>query len=413
MKPANEKFRKARDEKLKDKPSLTMDRSVIICDYYLMTASIIHEITQGSPLFMATQTLADPFSQRVLHTIKHDLEGFWWSTLFVVLNCQGPYGRIVDWREERLKKDREPAIRLEEPDEPYGIDMPPPNWLRSGVQNISYKTIVGGRLQSLGNWSFFEQLVLDFWHDPAILDGLKEMFEIFMPLNLTTPLDRERKRKRAEGTSPEARIMVNDAAIDVTHEKMIDIVKRILDNMADEPAPSRAEVEEARKQYSERLRCDLFSSPEDNNSRPPSASSESQPLTGQIKCRISKQKRKQKIIQDAKSANVPASPTFHLFHSAGSADSPHFINTDMESIPSVAAATRIFASTSSASTSSVIGHKRQHSLHLPAPWTTGAVPPDDLAPIEELDDGGTDEGDDDDDADDYNKGRGKRLRGTG
>src|ERR1700710_1063294 len=261
MKAANDKIGKARDEKLKDKPSLAMDRAVIICDYYLITVSIIDEIIQGSPLFMATQTLADPFSQRVLHTIKHDLEGFWWSTLFVALNCQGPYGRIVDWRDERLKKDIDPAIRLEEPGEPYGIDMPPPNWLRNGIKNISYKTIVGGRLQSLGNWLFFEQLVLDFWHDPAILDGLKEMFEIFMPVNLTTGLDLGRKRKRAEDASPEARITVNDAAIDVTHEKMIDIVKRILDNMVDEPAPSRAQVEQVRKRYGERLRCDLFSSP--------------------------------------------------------------------------------------------------------------------------------------------------------
>jgi len=34
MKPANDKIRKARDEKLKDKPLLAMDRSVIICAYY-------------------------------------------------------------------------------------------------------------------------------------------------------------------------------------------------------------------------------------------------------------------------------------------------------------------------------------------------------------------------------------------
>jgi len=39
----------------------------------------------------------------------------------------------------------------------------------------------------------------------------------------------------------------------------------------------------------------------------------------------------------------------------------------------------------------VIGHKRQCSLHLPAPWTTDAAPPDDCAPIEELDDGDVDE----------------------
>jgi len=372
-----------------------------------MTASIIDEITQGSPLFMATQILADPFSQRVLHTIKHDLEGFWWSTLFVVLNCEGPYGRIVDWREERLKNNREPEIEIEDPDEPYGIDIPPPNWLRSGVQNISYKTIVGGRLQSLGNWSFFEQLVLDFWHDPAILYGLKEMFEIFMPLNLTTPLDQERKRKRAEGTSPgrRGRIIINDAAIDVTHEKMIDIVKRILDNMADEPAPSRAEVEEARKQYGEKLRCDLFSSPEDDDSRPPSrppsASSESQPPK--------RRGSEKKPIQDANPANNPAGPSYHIFHSQGSANSLHITHTDMNSMPTVAAANRIFASTT---TSPVIGQKRQRSS-IP-PWSTGTVPSSsyNLGSIAELDEEGDDEGDYVDDADDNND-RGKRQRGSG
>ena len=415
MKAANDKIGKARDEKLKDKPSLAMDRSVIICDYYLITVSIIDKIIQGSPLFMATQTLADPFSQRVLHTIKHDLEGFWWSTLFVALNCQGPYGRIVDWRDERLKKDIDPAIRLEEPGEPYGIDMPPPNWLRNGIKNISYKTIVGGRLQSLGNWLFFEQLVLDFWHDPAILDGLKEMFEIFMPVNLTTGLDLGRKRKRAEDASPEARITVNDAAIDVTHEKMIDIVKRILDNMVDEPAPSRAQVEQARKRYGERLRCDLFSSPEDADSRPPSACSESQPrggvtkpsgITKKIKPRPTKQKIAQKISQPA---NTPGGASYHLFHAAGSPDSPHYRDTDMGSLPSVAVANRVYASASAMATSSVAGRKRQR---FPAQaWTTGAVAQHELVAIDELDDEGGDEGDEDEAPDDCDEGRGKRLRG--
>lgn len=369
-----------------------------------MTASIIDEFTQGSPLFMATQTLADPFSQRVLHTIKHDLEGFWWSTLFVALNCQGPYGCIVDWREERLKKDRDPAIMLEEPEEPYGIDIPPPNWLRSSIQNLSYKTIVAGRLRSLGNWSFFEQLVLDFWLDPAIINGLKEMFEIFMPLDLTTPLELERRLKRAERTSPESRIIVNDAAIDVTHEKMIDIVKRILDNMADEPAPSRAEVEEARKRYGERLRCDLFSSSEDNDSRPQASAST---LTKPSKRPITKQKVIQPL--DANLANLPAGSSFQLWHAAGSPDSPHFANADMNRIPSVAAANRIFASTSSESVP--VGHKRQCPLGHTAPWTTGVVPPGDLPPIEELQ--RDDEGDDGDDANDYNKSRRKCQRGSG
>lgn len=39
---------------------------------------------------------------------------------------------------------------------------------------------------------------------------------------------------------------MSNYCVDVTHEKMIDIVKHILDNMVDEPAPSKAEVEEAR-----------------------------------------------------------------------------------------------------------------------------------------------------------------------
>jgi len=49
--------------------------------------------------------------------------------------------------------------------------------------------------------------------------------EIFMPLNLTTPLDWECKCKGLEDTFSEAQIIINDVAINVMHEKMIDIMK--------------------------------------------------------------------------------------------------------------------------------------------------------------------------------------------
>jgi hypothetical protein len=313
---------------------------------------------------MASQTLADPFSQRVVHTVKHDLEGFWWSTFFVALNCQGPYGRLVDWRDEYFKKGRNLSIRLEEPGEPCGIDMRPPNWLRNGVQKISYQAILAGRLQSLGNWLFFEQLVLDFWHDRAILDGLKEMFDIFMPSNLTMGLDLERKRKRPEGASPEPRIVVNDAAIDVTHEKMIDIVKRILDKMVDEPAPSRTEVEEARKRYGERLQYDFLSPEDGTHSRPPSrarsASRESQRRGGIAKPSGVTKPTKRPITNQRELSHLqpPSDGTsFHLFHSSGSPDSPHFHHTDMGAMPSVAAANRIYSS-SVRQAPPLTGHKR-------------------------------------------------------
>jgi hypothetical protein len=60
--------------------------------------------------------------------------------------------------------------------------------------------------------------------------------------------------------------------------------------------------------------------------------------------------------------------------------------------------------------SSVAGHKRQR---FPAQaWTTGAVAQHQLVAIDEHDDEGGDEGDDDEAANDYDEGRGKRLRGS-
>ncbi|KAG1859561.1 hypothetical protein DFJ58DRAFT_840138 [Suillus subalutaceus] len=176
MRAGNATIKKEHAAKLKDKPSQAMDRS-------------------GSPLYMSNETLTDPFGQFIVHTSKHNLEGFWWSMLWVTINCEGPYDILTD------------------------------------------------RLASLGNWRFYRCLIHPFWRDPAILRGLEEMFRIFMPANLIRESDETLDTERDFVPY----VPLDDSAVGATHEMMIDIIKRMLKDMKDEAPPSPKVIEDAQE----------------------------------------------------------------------------------------------------------------------------------------------------------------------
>ncbi|KAG1844084.1 hypothetical protein DFJ58DRAFT_731389 [Suillus subalutaceus] len=295
MRAGNATIKKERAAKLKDKPSQAMDRS-------------------GSPLYMSNETLADPFGQFIVHTSKHDLEGFWWSMLWVTINCEGPYNCLA----------------------------------------------------SLGNWRFYQCLIHPFWHDPAIPHGLEEMFHIFMPANLIREsyetLDAERDFVPY--------VPLDDSAVGATHEMMINIIKHMLKDMKDEAPPSPKVIEDARERYQARLRHDFTNddAEEIRTRQERSASRES--------CQSQNNRRPGLMIPPG----VPGSqssppPTFGIFHSSGSPDSPHFLAEDLASLPRASAASRAMKSFNMSSTplAQVTGKRPYLGTYTPKPGRSSAV----------------------------------------
>ena len=199
---------------------------------------------------MSTALLADPFGLFIEHSPKHDLEGFWWTTMWTTVNCEGPYGQLVDWEDGRERKYRREVVMFSRPSTCWARPMAS---LRNGFQNITYDEILQERISRLGHWRYFKTLVNPFWWDPAILDGMEEMFKIFMPVELLA----DDLQPPPKGHSFVPPLAVNDEAVHVTHDRMIEIVERILKNMRDENPPSLEVVESARCRYEKKLQHDL------------------------------------------------------------------------------------------------------------------------------------------------------------
>ena len=46
---------------------------------------------------MATPLLADAHGQYLPRLVQHDLESFFWTTLFGLVNFSGPFQQVKDW----------------------------------------------------------------------------------------------------------------------------------------------------------------------------------------------------------------------------------------------------------------------------------------------------------------------------
>jgi hypothetical protein len=228
-----------------DVDSLALDRSVSLAklnaNSWTHTAAIFCH--QGSPKYMATPILADPFGQKLVHDARHDLEGFWWSIFWTTLNTEGPYCQMVEWAppvKGAVATSRDslaPITRI-------------PAWLRQGgFETMTYQSIVDDRLDTLGNWKCYRAMINPFWHDDAIIQGLEKMFNIFMDPQLLRVAD----CYPASGEKFVPRSFIDESAVRATHQDMISIIESILAGMKDEPAPSSSAVKGARARYQDIL----------------------------------------------------------------------------------------------------------------------------------------------------------------
>jgi hypothetical protein len=161
-------------------------------------------------MFMSSAILGDPFGQFLVHSTKHDLEGFWWSMLYVTVNCEGPYNQLINFHNDRFQRAAAAVAQSDRPTDPL---FEPPPWLRNGFQTMTYQDILDHRLTSLDNWRYYSHLVHPFWHDGAIFRGLKELFHIFMPKDLILEEDGEALYDPSKDSVYQLRL--NDEAIQV------------------------------------------------------------------------------------------------------------------------------------------------------------------------------------------------------
>ncbi|KAG1734049.1 uncharacterized protein EDB91DRAFT_1251091 [Suillus paluster] len=245
----------------------------------------------------------------------------------------------------------------------------PPKWLHNGIQNITYQDILTDRLTLLGNWRFYQCLIHPFWHDPAILHGLEEMFRIFMPANLIC--------KSYETLDTEhdfvPYVPLDDSAVGATHEMMIEIIKRMLNDMKDEAPPSPKVIEDACECYQARL-CHDFTSDDVEDihiCQEHSASHESR----QSQHNRHPGLRDLMIPTGVQGTQPSPPPTFSIFHLSGSPDSPQFLVEDLASLPHAFAASQATKSFNMSSTplAQVTGKRPYIGTYTPKPGRSSAV----------------------------------------
>ena len=89
---------------------------------------------------MATPLLADPHGQRVPRLVQHDLESFFWTTLFGLVNFTGPFQQVKDWSivEEGSTSSAEEFITM----------GAPPVWMWPGVAEYKFHDVHMSRLST-------------------------------------------------------------------------------------------------------------------------------------------------------------------------------------------------------------------------------------------------------------------------
>jgi hypothetical protein len=163
---------------------------------------------------MATQLLWDEWGDKgVLHTPQHDLEAFWWTIAWCVCNFVGPYQQVRKWPE--IDDEKESLLTPE-----GDIREIIPCWLRPGNHNLKFIDIVKSRTNFAGNFDRFAQFVDDYWSPDPIMQGLRDMFNLFLPADLVS---RQKQITRLN----------MDALNSANHDAMIDIVDKIIHGLSD------------------------------------------------------------------------------------------------------------------------------------------------------------------------------------
>jgi len=160
---------------------------------------------------MATPLLADPHGQHVPRLVQHDLESFFWTTLFGLVNFTGPFQQVKDWStvEEGSTSSAEEFITM----------GAPPVWMRPGVAEYKHDVHMS-HLSTLDNWQYYQGFIQPYWWDEAILSGMEKMFNIFMLQDMFNTQGRR--------CGMAINISFNQ---DLRHDKLIAVVKEIIQGL--------------------------------------------------------------------------------------------------------------------------------------------------------------------------------------
>jgi hypothetical protein len=204
---------------------------------------------------MATQLLSDPHGQHIPHMVHHDLESFFWTTLFGLVNLRGPFQDGRDWSHAEPETIRSAEGLLE-------TTFVPPGWMRPGLTEYSFSDVYQHRLLTLGRWEYYRSFIQPYWTDEGILSGMEKMFNIFMSPKMVV--------KSKDGC------VVTDPTFgqDIRHADLIDIVKGIIlglqgkndiVDMVIKGLPVDTLIEKGRQRYEAALQYNRLPPVVDNN----------------------------------------------------------------------------------------------------------------------------------------------------
>jgi hypothetical protein len=215
---------------------------------------------QGTIATMATPLLADAHGQYMPRLVQHDLESFFWTTLFGLVNLSGPFRQVKDW-------SKVAGGSTGAQNNLVNTTIVPPAWMRPGLAEYTFHEVHTSRLSTLGNWGFYRGFIQPYWEDQAILSGMEKMFNIFMSQDMLA------------GES--VGCISTDASFnqDLRHDKLITIVKEIIQgikgksdilHMANRSIPVDNLVKKGRDRYTSVLRSRQLPPvvPDDLNNNP-------------------------------------------------------------------------------------------------------------------------------------------------
>jgi hypothetical protein len=193
---------------------------------------------------MATPLLADAHGQHLPRLVQHDLESFFWTTLFGLVNLSGPFQQVKDWSTVE-------AGSTSDQNRSFNTTIIPPAWMRPGLAEYTFHDVHASRLSTLGNWGYYRGFIQPYWEDQAILSGMEKMFNIFMSQDMLT--------------GQRVGCIATDMSFnqDLRHDKLITIVKEIIQgiegksdilHMASSKLPLDDLVKKGRDRYKSVLR---------------------------------------------------------------------------------------------------------------------------------------------------------------
>ena len=200
---------------------------------------------QGTIATMATPLLADAHGQYLPRLVQHDLESFFWTTLFGLVNFSGPFQQVKDW-------SKVAGGSTGGQNDSANTTIVPPAWMRPGLAEYTFHDVHASRLSTLGNWEYYQGFIQPYWEDQAILSGMEKMFNIFMSRDMLTRTGQSAGRISTN-------LSFNQ---DLRHDKLITIVKEIIEgmdkndilHMASKRMPVHDLVQKGRDRYTSLLR---------------------------------------------------------------------------------------------------------------------------------------------------------------